>query len=77
MIQIMADYWWIFLLIALLALVVHTAVLIKRRHNISAQFVEPFSFLGCFVLMFNVIGIISAILSILSGLIKLGVIAIL
>jgi hypothetical protein len=69
MLQFMVDYWWVWLLI--FAITIPSLYMTWRdRYVVKAQFVVPAA-LGCIVLVFNSIGIISAVLSIISGVIHI------
>lgn len=67
------QYWWIWITLALLFGTLSIAGWIthyKAKQRMQAQFVLTGScFMGCIFFIFNVVGIISAILSIISGVI--------
>ena len=66
-----AATWWIWLSIAIIWIIGFTIIEYKKRQSVSAQFIEPISFIGCSIILFNLIGIISSGLSIISSILKL------
>jgi hypothetical protein len=70
MIQFFADYWWVFLVVFLLT--IPTLVISYReRRTMKAQFLPAIGCLGCLMGGFNVVGLVSGVLGVVSGLIRL------
>jgi hypothetical protein len=70
MLEIWHSYWWVGFCIATVFIVV--GYLIKRHEDqqVHAQFVGV-TFIGCVLVIFNIIGILSAVFSLFSGIMKI------
>jgi hypothetical protein len=64
----MMEYWWVWLATAFLCFVPYLHYKWKQRTQMQAQFLP---IIGCVLVCFNMIGIVSAVLGIISGLIRL------
>jgi hypothetical protein len=66
----MLEYWWVGLIVFAVCCGPTLYHKWKHRNDLHAQFVIPAA-IGCVLVIFNSIGIISAVLGIISGLIRL------
>lgn len=71
MLQFIADYWWVWLIGVVLFTVPAIVLHIRRKQRekqLQAQFVVTATLaIGCILFLFNIAGILSAVLSIISG----------
>ena len=61
------------LVVSLVITAIYLLFLVGTRskvHQVEAQFIEPVSFIGCIFVVWNMIGIISSVLAIIAGSIK-------
>lgn len=73
MVEFLIQHWWIWFVGAIIFGCPGLVIYLSHRNRVEAQLIEPVSFIGCFVAVFYSLGIISAILSIISALLRIFV----